>query len=412
MRVASYTLDEQSPHGRGLVAARPLAPGQLLLRETAWLAVQDHPVPAPDLLDPEADALAAIPQISDRVGVDEMLLRAAARLQLRRRIPAGAQEGAPIATRAELEGLVSPLETYDEAVRERLRAAAAALAPLVKAQADSIEADFARINANGFLLGRPRDPTDRIGLAMAPRAAMVNHSCWPNCVVVNRGRVIEIRALRAVSSGDRLSITYIGLYEGRAERQAELWHKHRFRCACGRCTGETLDVPTLRARRLDEELEAPEAVERRARNTLARMEALYDSEGIHARPRLQEALDGLARVLGRNHPVLFQLRPMLANLAAEADDAHARLDHLTQLARMGDRMLPRHSIEVGRLQVAMADATLRYVEAEALPEAAARALRATALKGLERNLRCFRVCCGADHPATVQAKTLFQAAQA
>jgi hypothetical protein len=80
--------------------------------------------------------------------------------------------------------------------------------------------------------------------------SLLEHSCQPNAALVwhrtntisdNDAMVVEVRALRPIAVGERLSISYIPAVLPREERQALLWRRYWFHCQCPRCA----DAPDL-----------------------------------------------------------------------------------------------------------------------------------------------------------------------
>jgi hypothetical protein len=75
----------------------------------------------------------------------------------------------------------------------------------------------------------------KVGSAVDPFIAMLNHSCDPNCSWSFEGRAFQLKSSRDIASGDELYIAYIddlGDYYGRQKRLLEGWS---FNCACSLC---------------------------------------------------------------------------------------------------------------------------------------------------------------------------------
>ena len=80
----------------------------------------------------------------------------------------------------------------------------------------------------------------RVGEGIFPFAAMLNHACEPNTALVFRGRVLELRACRAVERGEQLWGCYgpqVG-HAPRAARRQSLREQYFFACACAACAAE------------------------------------------------------------------------------------------------------------------------------------------------------------------------------
>jgi [histone H3]-lysine4/36 N-trimethyltransferase SMYD len=88
-----------------------------------------------------------------------------------------------------------------------------------------------------------------VGAGCYPRAAILNHSCAPNCALAFNGHAVEVRTMRAVAAGDELCHSYVELCQPTAARRAALSARYGFVCDCARCvdglrtaTGEDIDV--------------------------------------------------------------------------------------------------------------------------------------------------------------------------
>jgi hypothetical protein len=96
---------------------------------------------------------------------------------------------------------------------------------------------FARDECNGFGYWTPS--YERTGVGMAPGAALFNHACAPNAVKVQApGFRVEVRALRALSSGEEARFSYVPLTDDVAARREVLARHFGFGCACERCVVE------------------------------------------------------------------------------------------------------------------------------------------------------------------------------
>lgn len=91
---------------------------------------------------------------------------------------------------------------------------------------------LARLNANSH------DLTDRAGSGLFPRAAMLEHSCRPNCNATTKGALLWVNATRDVRAGERLSIDYLSadVLSPVPRRRAALLASHGFLCACEGCS--------------------------------------------------------------------------------------------------------------------------------------------------------------------------------
>jgi hypothetical protein len=94
-------------------------------------------------------------------------------------------------------------------------------------------------------------------LALAPGAALANHSCLPNCQVESSnasdadadaaaagggagcgGLRVMLVALRDIAPGEELTVSYVPVTQPLEARRSELAARHGFRCECARCAIE------------------------------------------------------------------------------------------------------------------------------------------------------------------------------
>lgn len=77
--------------------------------------------------------------------------------------------------------------------------------------------------------------------------SLLEHHCEPNAVLLFHRQgatdaplVAEVRALRPLHAGERVSISYVNSFLPRAERRRNLLEKYHFSCECSRCSGADL----------------------------------------------------------------------------------------------------------------------------------------------------------------------------
>ncbi|RLO04684.1 hypothetical protein DYB28_010452, partial [Aphanomyces astaci] len=68
---------------------------------------------------------------------------------------------------------------------------------------ESVMTVFGQLNCNAFTVCTPEQVP--VGIGMFPDAALLNHSCAPNCILVFHKRQLSIRAIRDVAVGDELT---------------------------------------------------------------------------------------------------------------------------------------------------------------------------------------------------------------
>lgn len=78
-----------------------------------------------------------------------------------------------------------------------------------------------------------------IGIGLYPLAALINHSCVPNSIIVFNGKRAHIRTIREIKSGEEITISYVEIAESRERRQQELASTFFFECTCERCKNPT-----------------------------------------------------------------------------------------------------------------------------------------------------------------------------
>jgi hypothetical protein len=107
---------------------------------------------------------------------------------------------------------------------------------------------LARLRANAFSFADTSGMV--IGVGCYPSAAILNHSCVPNCVLTSGGGgVLRVRTAVAVAAGAELTHSYIDLCQPTHARRHTLRTKYGFECTCTRCergatyifSGESVD---------------------------------------------------------------------------------------------------------------------------------------------------------------------------
>ncbi|EON62041.1 hypothetical protein W97_01260 [Coniosporium apollinis CBS 100218] len=76
---------------------------------------------------------------------------------------------------------------------------------------------------------------DPLGVCLNPFAALANHSCDPNAVVVMDGPELSFRSLKPIAKDEEVLISYIDVTNPLARRQEELKERYHFTCACSKC---------------------------------------------------------------------------------------------------------------------------------------------------------------------------------
>ncbi|KAK6336368.1 hypothetical protein TWF696_001929 [Orbilia brochopaga] len=77
---------------------------------------------------------------------------------------------------------------------------------------------------------------DPVGVSLDYQAAMFNHSCDPNAIIIFDGRQLLLRSLREIPKDTEITISYIDNWLPRVERQRELSDRYLFKCTCSLCS--------------------------------------------------------------------------------------------------------------------------------------------------------------------------------
>ncbi|KAJ6257721.1 hypothetical protein Dda_7509 [Drechslerella dactyloides] len=103
----------------------------------------------------------------------------------------------------------------------------------------SFEAEFMRDLYCKLLVNSIATTTqsfDPIGTSIDYQAAMFNHSCDPNAIVLFDGRQLFLRSLREIPKDTEITISYIDTFTPRSERIRELSTRYFFNCSCSFCS--------------------------------------------------------------------------------------------------------------------------------------------------------------------------------
>ena len=224
------------PKGRVAVAAQLFQTGDVVLREVAWivgsweegaggvdastLSPEYWPGVTADEFEAGENALADID------GVDE-LDKARCLLECCARWRAGKTAYAPI------KRLTASNVPLCAAAVAAMRADAD-VSLLVPAEMP----DVLLVHTLGALNANSHTLEDLGGCGVFPMAAMMEHSCQPNCTFATEGSTLTVHATERIDAGEPLSIDYGNApMDPAADRQAALKAGYGFDCACDKCTG-------------------------------------------------------------------------------------------------------------------------------------------------------------------------------
>ncbi|KAL8279863.1 hypothetical protein RQP46_007713 [Phenoliferia psychrophenolica] len=112
-----------------------------------------------------------------------------------------------------------------------------------------------RFASNSFALTTPH--LSNVGVTISPLVALLNHSCFPNAVVVFPTRpsasspspaarkTMKVVAIRDIRQGEEVLTSYVDLALPKEERRAELLERYGFECGCEECESmEAVDPRT------------------------------------------------------------------------------------------------------------------------------------------------------------------------
>lgn len=97
-----------------------------------------------------------------------------------------------------------------------------------------------RYDCNAF--GYRDQEGSEVAVGVFPYASFFNHSCWPNIVKWYEGNVMCFRALRNISAGEELNISYISTDLCTEIRQLQLKKHYFFDCVCPRCAANSREL--------------------------------------------------------------------------------------------------------------------------------------------------------------------------
>ena len=91
------------------------------------------------------------------------------------------------------------------------------------------------VNAIAVVPAAHRGPGDWLGLALYPRAAMLNHACEPNVAASFVGLELRLHALTALEPSAILRLSYGPQVWLLTAFVGALWHSRLHRCGGGLC---------------------------------------------------------------------------------------------------------------------------------------------------------------------------------
>ncbi|XP_076816367.1 histone-lysine N-methyltransferase SMYD3-like isoform X2 [Clavelina lepadiformis] len=101
-----------------------------------------------------------------------------------------------------------------------------------------------KIKNNSFAISDEEMQAD-IGTGVYLSCSLLNHSCDPNCVAEFDEMNINIRAIKDISKGEELLISYVDVFAPSEDRQKDLMDIYKFSCRCNLCRTKKHDRSML-----------------------------------------------------------------------------------------------------------------------------------------------------------------------
>ncbi|KAL6062168.1 SET domain-containing protein [Balamuthia mandrillaris] len=79
------------------------------------------------------------------------------------------------------------------------------------------------------------DEMNTVGVGLYPQAALINHSCQPNCVSLFVGASFHLRSIVDINEGDEITLNYVHIGDPTEQRRKALRETFFFECQCTRC---------------------------------------------------------------------------------------------------------------------------------------------------------------------------------
>ena len=106
-----------------------------------------------------------------------------------------------------------------------------------------VENILRRFSVNNF--GVVDDMMSVTGSGVYPLAALLNHSCAPNCFLrYTRDGVLEVVAAVNIEAGTELTHSYVDLVSTTDTRRQQLQTTYGFHCTCARCLDRKVSLPS------------------------------------------------------------------------------------------------------------------------------------------------------------------------
>ncbi|XP_028295376.1 histone-lysine N-methyltransferase SMYD3 isoform X1 [Gouania willdenowi] len=227
-----------------------------------------------------------------------------------------------------LSHLASMLELFLEQEEQKLTQEMGSVLPSSCRDALSL---MAKVTCNCFTISDGE--LQELGVGLYPSLSLLNHDCRPNCVTVFEGTKLQLRAVRDISSGEELTISYIETLLLTEDRQRQLEDQYHFSCHCQQCESQEKDTLFLSGEKA---------------TWLLLKEAVPTLEGLKAENNWQALLERchhLLAVVAAEVPDenLYKLR-----ITDMALDASVHLQRWEEALRYGEKTLPVYRL--GRME--------------------------------------------------------------
>eukprot|EP00808_Paulinella_micropora_P018372 g5375.t1 len=321
-----------------------------------------------------------------------------------------------------------------------------------------------------------------LGVGLFPFSSKFNHSCYPNSIFANTGRVLTLRAIREIKADEELSVNYCDLYQAIWTRRRELQLSKKFVCACRRCVVKPLTeeeksrfehdrsiqgikcdnakCPGKKSgtaedyglycrpeekkgnagdqANLDENCEKKGAVwvcnacggtkttaelskiVQAAQKSVEEAEQAYVSDQNPLKTKyaaLSKARQAcLDAGLHSAHALLFHLYHPLVSVLSGLGDLRAAFKEASAALTEAEKTFPPHFLGLGRYFLLVAEVTAALIKhstsnSQRMSKLLLKKWTAERERVLAANLEANRICCGPEHPATLQAQAVAKCGQ-
>eukprot|EP01064_Diplonema_japonicum_P010367 TRINITY_DN17625_c0_g1_i1.p1 TRINITY_DN17625_c0_g1~~TRINITY_DN17625_c0_g1_i1.p1 ORF type:complete len:383 (+),score=64.66 TRINITY_DN17625_c0_g1_i1:47-1195(+) len=200
----SYEVRELKGKGKGMVAVKPIAAGELVIKETALELVQGGF---------ETDKLKVLNHLLQNV--HQRVIRDATALKAVKSLYPNEQESKDNFEKRDFNTLEGDDKFPEDVVNE-------------------LNHLYNIITCNTFKV-EDNTGNGEVSFALFLRTSRLNHSCAPNLHYYCTGKSINIRATKDIPKGHELTISYCNEYLTRPSRKAHLLESYQFNCTCERC---------------------------------------------------------------------------------------------------------------------------------------------------------------------------------